>query len=171
MHARELTEIAGSAPMRSFGSVRGLALWAAVSLASLTGCAGREVRDQARRGAEPPRPYVSDGCSVAPDLDVGACCEAHDLRYWRGGSCDERRSADAELAACIRARGHPLLAKLYFVGVRIGGAPLWPTPWRWGFGWPYGLGCYEREDRGEAPSQPPRTDSSEARSGSGSAGD
>jgi hypothetical protein len=33
--------------------------------------------------------------------------------------------------------GHPCLARLMYLGVRVG-APAWvPLPWRWGFGWDF----------------------------------
>ena len=89
-------------------------------------------------------PYKSDGCSLAPDFDIGDCCRAHDESYWQGGSCEQRRAADDVLRQCIVAKGHPALAHIYHRAVRIGGLPLLPLPWRWGFGWPYGMGYSER---------------------------
>ncbi len=95
---------------------------------------------------EPMVPFRSDGCSVAPDLNVRTCCDEHDKAYWAGGSCEARRTADRQLRECIRALDRPRLASLYYAGVRIGGSPWWPFPWRWGFGWPYGMGYSERCD-------------------------
>jgi hypothetical protein len=143
LDARWLIE-RGNALMACVWPASRLLLCAASTLA-LAGCAGAEIRERARSGAEPPKPFHTDGCSVVPDLDIRACCEQHDFRYWRGGSCVERRQADVAFAACIVERNRPLLAKLYFAGVRVGGAPIWPVPWRWGFGWPYGVGCFEQE--------------------------
>jgi hypothetical protein len=85
----------------------------------------------------PPRTCHVDGCSMAPDLDFPRCCDRHDVRYWPGGSKAERRQADLEFRQCIEAADHPLLAGIYYYGVRIGGSPYLPTPWRWGFGWDY----------------------------------
>jgi hypothetical protein len=87
--------------------------------------------------------FRSDGCSLAPDLNIRACCERHDQAYWAGGSCEQRREADQQLRECMSHNGRPLLASLYYAGVRVGGSPLWPFPWRWGFGWPYGMGYSE----------------------------
>jgi len=88
----------------------------------------------------PPRACHVDGCSLAPDFDFTLCCDRHDVRYWPGGSKDERRHADLEFRQCVEAADHPLLAGIYYYGVRIGGSPYLPTPWRWGFGWDYPRG-------------------------------
>jgi len=64
----------------------------------------------------------------------------HDFSYWQGGTREQRREADRELVRGVRAEGHPVLARCMYFGIRIGGAPWWPTPWRWGFGWSYPRG-------------------------------
>lgn len=90
--------------------------------------------------------FQSDGCSSFPDGTLihprkwHAHCAKHDLAYWQGGTRAQRREADLELIRGVRAEGHPVLACLIYSGVRIGGAPWWPTSWRWGFGWPYPRG-------------------------------
>jgi hypothetical protein len=48
------------------------------------------------------------------------------------------------LRSCIRESGHPVLAALYYSTVRMTGSPRTPTRWRWGFGWPYGMGYSEK---------------------------
>ncbi|MDC0566569.1 hypothetical protein OAP01_00935 [Akkermansiaceae bacterium] len=53
----------------------------------------------------------------------------------RGGTWKERRDADRKLRDGIRCKGKPVIAQLAYVGVRVGGTPWLPTPWRWGFGW------------------------------------
>lgn len=122
-----------------------------LSVLGLAACASTQDIERYRRGETPPTAYVSDGCSVVPDLDFGACCEAHDRAYWQGGACADRAAADRALAACMRERGHPLLAGVYQAGVRVGGYALWPFPWRWGYGWPYGIACTrDAADRTEA---------------------
>lgn len=85
----------------------------------------------------PPSACRVDGCSVAPDFNFASCCNDHDARYWRGGSAEQRASADASFGQCLAAKNHRILARLYYLGVRVGGTPYLPTPWRWGFGWPY----------------------------------
>ena len=96
-----------------------------------------------------PSPFTSDGCSASPDGPPSDPdrwsddCLRHDYRYWRGGKMSDRLAADRELAAGMKESGHPLMAEIYFVGVRFGGSPWWPTPWRWGYGWDYPFGYRE----------------------------
>ncbi|MFK0569902.1 hypothetical protein [Endozoicomonas sp.] len=89
------------------------------------------------------KPFVSDGCSRFPDGLISQqdlwlhCCIEHDFAYWKGGTSKERLHSDQELRQCVGETGHPLIGMLMFGGVRLGGSPLWPTPFRWGFGWDY----------------------------------
>lgn len=90
-------------------------------------------------------PFSTDGCSLFPDhapigkADWCACCLAHDLAYWRGGTEDERLEADRALEACVTAAtGSRALAQTMYAGVRTGGVPYFLTSYRWGYGWPYG---------------------------------
>ncbi len=69
-----------------------------------------------------------------PDGDYRNCCVEHDKAYYVGGSSKGRRDADDQLHKCVRAKGHKYLAPIIWVGVRIGGVPFLPTPFRWGFG-------------------------------------
>jgi hypothetical protein len=89
------------------------------------------------------KPFVSDGCSAFPDgtfsrhsLWLG-CCTAHDFAYWQGGSYQQRERADKDLQACVAQLGEPEVALFMLAGVRLGGSPLWPTTFRWGYGWGY----------------------------------
>lgn len=91
------------------------------------------------------QPFTTDGCSMFPDRDVLAgkdwrcCCVAHDVAYWRGGTAQARRAADAALQACVRAATQePALGLTMQAGVRTGGTPYLPTSFRWGYGWGYG---------------------------------
>ena len=106
----------------------------------LAGCAGTRTL----------APFTTDGCSLFPDRSLTSnadwcrCCLAHDRAYWRGGTEDERRAADEALRACVlKATGDEKLADAMRAGVRVGGTPALPTPFRWGYGWQY--------DRGYAP--------------------
>ncbi len=92
-------------------------------------------------------PFTTDGCSMFPDrspdgkVDWCDCCLAHDLVYWRGGTQEERLQADQRLKSCVeRQTGNRSLAETMFLGVRAGGGPQVNTPYRWGYGWPYGRG-------------------------------
>ncbi|WP_286265203.1 hypothetical protein [Thalassotalea atypica] len=92
------------------------------------------------------KPFTTDGCSSFPDGTLNQrdlflpCCIRHDLAYWQGGSVAQRLQVDQAFSACIVSVGKPKLAKLMFLGVRVGGAPYLPTPFRWGYGWPYPKG-------------------------------
>jgi hypothetical protein len=113
---------------------RGIALAAALTL---SGCASTQVL----------RDFTTDGCSLFPDGDTenpecwSDCCVEHDKAYWRGGSAAERKKADAALRDCVLARtGRQTLADQMYQGVRLSGTPLFPTTFRWGYGWDYGRG-------------------------------
>ena len=88
------------------------------------------------------KPFESDGCSSFPDGTLGQselwlqCCVEHDRSYWKGGTYSDRLSADKELEMCVADVGEPAIAKLMLAGVRVGGTPIWPTSFRWGYGWP-----------------------------------
>ena len=89
-------------------------------------------------------PFTTDGCSDFPNGTLKQqdlwlrCCIAHDKKYWAGGTYGERLQADRELRDCVAAVGEPAIAALMLAGVRVGGSPYWHTPFRWGYGWPYG---------------------------------
>lgn len=84
-----------------------------------------------------PPGFQSDGCSLVPDGDIRDCCIAHDREYYFGGTSKERRASDKRLYDCVRNKKgwqHKLTAPFVWIGVRIGGVPFLPTPFRWGFG-------------------------------------
>lgn len=89
------------------------------------------------------KPFTSDGCSAFPDGTLQQselwlkCCTAHDYAYWKGGSYQERVSADKALNHCVSEVGEQEVALLMLAGVRVGGTPFLPTTFRWGYGWPY----------------------------------
>jgi hypothetical protein len=91
--------------------------------------------------------FTSDGCSLFPDGTIGdrekwcECCLQHDIAYWRGGAEQERKTADEALRACVLKRtGDKALAETMYLGVRAGGHPVFPTWYRWGYGWKFGRG-------------------------------
>jgi hypothetical protein len=99
---------------------------------------GASAQDNAKskRKTVPPN-FKSDGCSLFFDGDYRHCCVEHDKLYYVGGSWEERWQADKLLFKCVaKKRGwwHKPLAAVMWVGVRIGGVPFLPTPFRWGFG-------------------------------------
>jgi len=82
--------------------------------------------------------FVTDGCSLWLDDGWGEpCCVEHDIRYWCGGGAKERRAADASLRACVDANAPGWVAEMMWLGVRVGGHPIFPTPYRWGYGRAY----------------------------------
>ncbi len=90
------------------------------------------------------QPFTSDGCSLFPDRslltadDWCSCCFEHDLAYWRGGTHEERESADQQLKTCVLGKtGNEVLAAAMYEGVRVGGSPYFNTWYRWGYGWSY----------------------------------
>ena len=92
------------------------------------------------------RPFTTDGCSLFPnglpnhkDLWL-ECCIQHDKTYWLGGTRAERKAADRALSTCVAQVNEPRIAKLMLGAVRVGGSPYWFSPFRWGYGWPYGRG-------------------------------
>ena len=91
------------------------------------------------------KPFKSDGCSVWPDGDWKDCCIEHDKEYWLGGTRTERLKSDKQLKRCVAAKGHPIIARLMYAGVRFGGWPWFPVPWRWGFGYKYPSGYKEKK--------------------------
>lgn len=89
------------------------------------------------------KPFVSDGCSSFPDGTYEqkelwlACCTRHDYEYWKGGTVHQRLDSDRALRHCVAQQGEPEIAFIMLVGVRIGGSPWLPTPFRWGYGWEF----------------------------------
>ncbi|NOT13165.1 MAG: hypothetical protein HOP23_15240 [Methylococcaceae bacterium] len=78
--------------------------------------------------------FTTDGCSRAPDVHWLACCIVHDISYWCGGSQTDRAAADYLLKQCVTHQSG-VMASVFYSGVRMGGTPWLPTPWRWGYGW------------------------------------
>ena len=98
-------------------------------------------------GDLPPHAFTSDGCSMVPDGAWGTCCIEHDIAYWCGGKADQRREADRGLRECVTEHGSACLGEVMYLGVRIGGIPWQPFPWRWAYGWD---GLHGYDDGAEA---------------------
>ncbi len=91
------------------------------------------------------RDFSSDGCSLFPDGTVKdrklwcECCFVHDIAYWQGGTKDEKKQADRILRDCVYEKtGNKSLADTMYEAVSLGGQPVFPTWYRWGYGWKYG---------------------------------
>ena len=88
----------------------------------------------------PPKPFKSDGASGCPawlSRWIYKAAFLHDLKYWMGGTKEERLQADREFEMdLIKYHGlHLSVAKGFYLAVRGGGTKYLPTSWRWGFGW------------------------------------
>jgi len=92
-------------------------------------------------------PFTTDGCSggmswlynniFGKELPWRDDCVEHDKAYWYGGTSEQRRLADIKLMCDVANTGYPIIGSLMYVAVRIGGHPLLPMSWRWGYGWKY----------------------------------
>ena len=65
--------------------------------------------------------WLGEQCSFVPDLDVADCCAVHDNDYLIGGNEFDRWWADLRFRQCIRERGRPVVAEIYYAGVRLFG--------------------------------------------------
>lgn len=86
--------------------------------------------------------FETDGCSAYPDgfphtseNEWLHCCMAHDMKYWIGGTYEEKQQADAELGLCVSEATNDYHGPLMEFGVSIGGSAFFNTSWRWGYGW------------------------------------
>jgi len=90
--------------------------------------------------ADPPKKvFVSDGASGCPDFLSEMVYEAafrHDLRYYLGGTPNQREKADKQFRRDLIKIHHlpRSVADFMYQAVRIGGSEELPTSWRWGFG-------------------------------------
>ena len=76
----------------------------------------------------------SEGTSESPNA-WKQCCFDHDLRFWFGGSEDQRDLADTRLRDCVEQTGHPKIAKAMYYGVRAGKHSPIKNKYQWGWGW------------------------------------
>lgn len=86
-------------------------------------------------------PLTTNGCSLVPDGQMLPCCTGHDVDYWRGGTADERKTADQRFMMCVESTtGSRAFSQLAYHGVRVGGNPWLPPSAGWGYGWRFGRG-------------------------------
>jgi len=100
--------------------------------------------------------FTTDGCSggmswfwnniLKRETPWRHACVVHDLQYWLGGTADDRLNADKRLYRDVVENGHPIIAALMFLAVRIGGSAYLPTPYRWGYGHGYLERNYDERD-------------------------
>jgi len=96
--------------------------------------------DKIEKGS-PIRPFKSDGCSLWPDtwwgVNLYEACFLHDLKYWAGypGEAEARRTADMELMRDVyRLLGSKFMARIIYVGIRLGSHEIFRRSFSWGFG-------------------------------------
>ena len=68
--------------------------------------------------------FKPNGCSFAPDFDIGMFCNLHDYHYSQGGTKKMRKKADLLLRENIAKKGtllHILIAWIYYFSVRMFG--------------------------------------------------
>ena len=84
---------------------------------------------------QPVTAFSSDGCSRFIDASWDLhCCVEHDIKYWCGGSPEQRQAADRVFGECVSERAGAVVGKGMEMGVRVGGHPMWPASYRWGYG-------------------------------------
>lgn len=66
--------------------------------------------------------HFTRGCTLFPDENYTSCCDSHDKHYATGTS---RSQADQELRECIIKAGHPYMAWIAWIGIRLFGWPFW----------------------------------------------
>lgn len=65
-----------------------------------------------------------DGCTAVPDFDFGeTCCNRHDFDYLTKRVT--RAEADLKFYRCVKRSGKPIIAAVYYVGVRLFGWYFW----------------------------------------------
>jgi hypothetical protein len=93
---------------------------------------------------QPTKRFLTDGCSRFPDTSWNVeCCIEHDIAYWCGGTPEQRKAADAAFGECVAGNSFGAMGNSMELGVRVGGHPLWPTHYRWGYGHAYSPGYPE----------------------------
>jgi len=138
------------------------ALVVGVALVVLSVCSTTPARAEPVRVLPRWQPAWSDGCSVPPLLRVmtptetgavRAACVVHDEAYYYGGSEDHRRRADERLQEALIAAGMaPWRARVYYLGVRLGGGPEWRVK---DVSWSFGGEYFEYSPRPAVPDDSP----------------
>jgi hypothetical protein len=68
---------------------------------------------------------IKDCCTLWKDNGWHDCCCQHDLDYRYNPDGLTRLQSDKFLKECIEASGHPKMAQVMFLGVRVGGGFVW----------------------------------------------
>ena len=101
---------------------------------------GLRVVANSQTGVLPPRAFTTDGCSIWVNsffgTDITDLCIEHDMKYWKGGSAQDREKADSVLRESVNER-IPFMGDIMYLGIRVFAHPIVPAPWRWGYGFDY----------------------------------
>lgn len=65
-----------------------------------------------------------DWCTHSPDGTWWQCCRVHD-RLYADPNATDRAAADLQLRRCMLRKGRPVLAWIYWFGVRLFGGFYW----------------------------------------------
>jgi hypothetical protein len=106
----------------------------ALEVAAEQYCQAKKEQSACLNYSRPDYIFTTDGCTRWFDGSWTACCVAHDIAYWCGGTSDNREEADQLLMQCANQK-QAFLGYLMYASVRVMGSPWLPTPWRWGYGW------------------------------------
>lgn len=102
------------------------------------------------------RPFVTDYCTGFPEGTRNHpelwkhCCVEHDLHFWAGGCRVARRQSDRRIYECIRDSGAPGIARLMYLGIRLGSiSPIKIKKKKWGNAWTDGRGDFRSLTAGD----------------------
>jgi hypothetical protein len=109
----------------------------------------RSVSTAKRSELLPDNRFTTDGCSRWFDASWVSCCIVHDIVYWCGGSVEDREEADQIVLQCVNKKA-AFMGDVMHPGIRTGGVPWLPTPWRWGYGWNEWPRDYEKLPEGQS---------------------
>ena len=85
--------------------------------------------------------FETDGCTLFVDGPTSSpalwkhCCVDHDLRYWFGGTVNDRDKADFRLKECVQKVAGATWGSIIYNGVRVGHYSPIKNKYRWGWGW------------------------------------
>ena len=89
------------------------------------------------------KPFFTDGCTMFVDGPRDQpklwrnCCVEHDLRFWFGGSSEDREETDLRLKACVEKVAGAYWANLIYYGVKTGQLSSIKSKTHWNWGWTY----------------------------------
>lgn len=97
-----------------------------------------------RTAETPEREFSSDGCTLFPNAfgastNYAHCCVRHDVDYYCGGTLEDRAVADTAFRECVRGV-QPIAGTIMYYSSRAFSHPMFPAPWRWGYGFDYPRG-------------------------------